>query len=150
MPSLILSNSYAVYRSLRRAAFVVAAPLIVLAAHPGFVMAEELGRLFLSPQQRQELDRRRTTNAQAAAITTQDLVTVNGQVSRSSGKSTTWINGAPQDDLARDRDANRVTIKQGEDEPPVSLKVGETMDRVKGETRDGLGGGKISVRRDRK
>lgn len=114
---------------------------------PAPVRGAELGRLFFSPQQRQDLDRRRATNAQAAAvITADDLVTVNGHVSRSTGgKTTTWINGVPQDDQHR-ANAGRVTIKQGDETPTITLKVGETMDRIKGETRDRLDGGTVSVR----
>jgi hypothetical protein len=108
--------------------------------------AQELGRLFFTPQQRQDMDRRRSSNAQSVVVTPEDLVTVNGRVSRSSGKTTTWINGSPQEDAHRGPDASRVTIRQGE-EAPTSLKVGETLDRVKGETRDGLDGGRLSVRR---
>jgi hypothetical protein len=113
---------------------------------------QELGRLFFSPQQRQDLDRRRASNAQAAAttVTTEDLVTINGKVSRSSGKTTTWINGVPQEDTHRGPDASRVTIQQTEDAPEVSLKVGETLDRVKNETRNGLNAGSISIKRDAK
>lgn len=115
-------------------------------AMPAPVRSAELGRLFFSPQQRQDLDRRRATNAQAAVVTADDLVTVNGFVSRSTGgKTTTWINGAPQDDLHRANNAGRVTIKQGDESPTITLKVGETMDRIKGETRDRLEGGTVSV-----
>jgi hypothetical protein len=112
---------------------------------------QELGRLFFSPQQRQDLDRRRASNAQAATtVTTEDLVTINGKVSRSSGKTTTWINGVPQEDTHRGPEASRVTIQQTEDSPEVSLKVGETLDRVKNETRNGLNAGSISIKRDSK
>jgi hypothetical protein len=131
----------------------MAALFAMLAMSPGVTQAEELGRLFFTPQQRQDLDRRRATNAVAAAVTAVDQVTINGQVSRSGGKSTTWINGAPQDDIrsAKDhRDPTRVTVKQGEDSPEASLRVGETLDRVRGETRDGLDGGKILVKPSRR
>lgn len=128
--------------------------LLLLAGGPlgsGAAHAQEqqgLGRLFFSPQQRQELDRRRASNAQAATITVNDFVTINGRVSRSSGKSTTWINGEPQEDAYRGADASRVRIPKGEDAGEVSLRVGETLDRVKGETRSGLGEGSITVRRN--
>lgn len=120
---------------------------------PGPTHADELGRLFFTPQQRQDLDRRRATNAQAAVVTAVDQVTVNGQVLRSGGKSTTWINGAPQDDIRAKTDAKdptRVTVRQGEETQGSSLRVGETLDRVRGETRDGLDGGKIVIKRERK
>ena len=109
--------------------------------------AENLGRLFFTPQQRQDLDRRRAANVQEAATVVQEsTLTLQGQVSRSSGKTTTWINGIPQHDAYIGSDPARATIQTGEDEPKVKLKVGQTFDRVRGETRDGLAGGKIKVR----
>ena len=109
--------------------------------------AENLGRLFFTPQQRQDLDRRRAANVQETATVVQEsTLTLQGQVSRSSGKTTTWINGIPQHDAYIGSDPAQATIQTGEDEPKVELKVGQTFDRVRGETRDGLGGGKIKVR----
>lgn len=111
--------------------------------------APELGRLFFTPQQRQDLDRRRATNAvTAAAVVAVDQVTVNGSVTRSSGKTaTTWLNGAPQEESKPGKDPARVTVHQGDEGPGASLRVGETLDRVRGETRDVLDGGKISIQR---
>ena len=140
--------------SSRQAALSCLLALLLLAGGPlgtGAAQAQEqqgLGRLFFSPLQRQELDRRRASNAQAATVTVTDFVTINGRVSRSSGKSTTWINGEPQEDTYRGADASRVRIPKGEDAGEVSLRVGETHDRVKGETRSGLGEGSITVRRN--
>ena len=108
---------------------------------------EEMGRLFLTPQQRLDLDRRRSSNQAAAAATIEDIVTVNGLVTRSSGKSTTWINNAPMDDLALPRTGVRVPVQQSPEDKPVPLKVGETLDRTKDEKRDGLQGGSISIKR---
>ena len=79
-------------------------------------------------------------------LTADDLVTINGRVSRSSGKTTTWINGVAQEDTYRDRDPTRVTVPRGEDQE-VTLKVGETLDRIKGETRSAVESGAISIRR---
>jgi len=106
---------------------------------------ENLGRLFLLPQQRQELDRRREANIQEAAAVTESLVTVNGQVSRSSGKSTTWINGVPLESTRKPQDPARVTLPGAEGAPSVSLKIGQTLDKVRGEVKDGLGEGRIAV-----
>jgi hypothetical protein len=110
-----------------------------------------LGRLFFTPVQRQDLDRRRATNSQAAAAVTvvEDRVTANGRVTRSSGPGTTWINGQTQEDAIRERNASTVTLPAEENQPSVSLKIGETLDRTTGEKRDGLGGGSISIKRDR-
>ena len=120
---------------------------VAMIGTPHSAAAEDLGRLFFTPQQRQDLDRRRAANVQEAATVVQEsTLTLQGQVSRSSGKTTTWINGIPQHDAYIGSDPARATIQTGEDEPKVKLKVGQTFDRVRGETRDGLAGGKIKVR----
>jgi len=106
----------------------------------------ELGRLFFTPQQRRELDRRRQLNIQEATVVPVKELTVNGQVSRSSGKSTTWINNVPQHDAYPTRDPARVTLPGDEGEPPLSLKIGQTVDKVGGATRDVLGDGTIEIR----
>jgi hypothetical protein len=95
-----------------------------------------LGRLFFSPQQRQDLDRRRQANVQESAVTANSFVTVNGQVSRSSGKTTVWINGIPQETSKRPLDPARVNLQGGEGEASINLKIGQTLDRVRGEVKD--------------
>jgi hypothetical protein len=126
--------------------------LLGLAAGP--VTAQEiLGRLFLTEQQRQDLDRRRQANIQETAVVVESTVTVNGQVSRSSGRSTTWINGVPQESARKPLDPARVTLPGGEGAPSVSLKIGQTLDKVRGEIRDPVAGGSIvtpSGKRERK
>ncbi len=121
------------------------AALAAFTCIPATGTAEELGRLFFTPQQREDLDRRRATNAQEALVTRESSLTVNGHVSRSSGKTTTWINGVPQEDRYRSSDPSRVTIQAGEGEPMVTLKIGQTRDEARGETRDSLAGGKLKV-----
>lgn len=71
---------------------------IAIATLPGSANAQAeagLGRLFFTPQQRAALDLRRlSTN------TPQEMdapANINGLVRRSSGKQTTWVNGAPQE-----------------------------------------------------
>jgi hypothetical protein len=95
------------------------------------------------PQQRQELDRRRQANIQEAAAVTESLVTVNGQVSRSSGRTTVWLNGVPQDSARKPHDPARVALPGAEGQPSVNLKIGQTLDKVRGEVRDPVAGGKI-------
>jgi hypothetical protein len=110
----------------------------------GQVAAQEnLGRLFFTEQQRQDLDRRRQANIREAAVIVESSVTVNGQVSRSSGRSTTWINGVPQESARRPLDPARVTLPGGDGVPSVSLKIGQTLDKIRGEVRDPVGGGRI-------
>jgi len=114
-------------------------------ALPVPAVADELGRLFFTPQERRELDRRRASNvAEREAPTVESLVTVNGQVTRSSGKTTTWINGVAHDDTYRGRDPARVAVERGGTRVPV--KVGETLDRSRGTVTDALGGGEIRMR----
>jgi hypothetical protein len=111
-------------------------------------MADELGRLFFTPQQRQELDRRREANIQeSSTAAVESTMTVNGHVARSSGKTTTWINGVPQYDSVHARDPSHVTIGGSEGDPPVDLKIGQTLDKTRGEVKDELGGGQIVIRR---
>jgi len=111
-------------------------------ALPAPVLAQDLGRLFFTPQERQELDRRRASSVvEQDAPTVESLVTVNGQVTRSSGKTTTWINGVAHDDTYRGRDPARVAVERGGSRVPV--KVGETLDRSRGTVTDPLGGGEI-------
>ena len=133
---------------IHRATLLLAGVLLACAsiALPA-VAAEDLGRLFLTPQQRLDLDRRRAANIQEALVVQESTVTVEGRVSRSSGKSTTWVNRVPQHDTHTSADPAQVTISTGEGQPEVTLKVGQTHDNVRGEVRDGLAGGKLSVKK---
>jgi hypothetical protein len=126
---------------------LAAFPLLVaigLAPRPAAAY-ENLGRLFFTPQQRQDLDRRRQANIQESAVTAESLMTVNGQVARSSGKTTTWINGVPQESARHPRDPAQVTLPGGEGEPSISLKIGQTLDKVRGEVKDPVQRGGIVV-----
>jgi hypothetical protein len=116
--------------------------LLVLAANSA-AAAEDLGRLFFTPQQRQDLDRRRQANIQESAVTANSFVTVNGQVSRSHGKTTVWINGVPQESSRKPLDPARVSLPAGEGEASISVKIGQTFDRVRGEVKDPAGAGTV-------
>ena len=116
--------------------------LLGLAAGPAAAQ-EILGRLFFTEQQRQDLDRRRQANIRETAVVVESSVTVNGQVSRSSGRSTTWLNGVPQDNARRPLDPARVTLPGGEGAPSVSVKIGQTLDKIRGEVRDPVESGRI-------
>ena len=119
------------------------------------VAAEPLGRLFTTPERRESLDRQRAMNVLESQEVAEDpQLLVNGQIRRSSGKRTTWINGQAQNDddartgvIARPGAASdRVLIESGED-PKASVKVGETLNRGTQETNSPLGDGKIIVNR---
>ena len=118
----------------------------LLGVATGQVAAQQnLGRLFFTEQQRQDLDRRRQANIQETAVVVESTVTINGQVSRSSGRSTTWINGVPQESARKPLDPARVTLPGGEGAPSVTLKIGQTLDKVRGEIRDPAASGRITT-----
>lgn len=106
--------------------------LLLLAALPllaGPATAEPaaLGRLFLTPQQRQALDSRRL---QTPGDGGQRSLTVNGEVRSASGGRTRWING--QADWSGTAPAPR-------------LPVGDRFDPATGERQPLLDGGRIVV-----
>ncbi len=132
-----------------RALILYALVLLSLAA-PAAAAADELGRLFFTPEQRQDLDRRRASNRaeEEAPQIREGPLTLDGHVQRSSGRTTTWINGTPQyDDPPAGRDAARVTVVPNIGVPGVSLKVGETYERTNGAVSDVLNGGEITIGR---
>ena len=125
--------------------------------------AQELGRLFFTPEQRSALDERRKARVPdkpAATPQVESPVTrVNGAVQRAGGKSTVWINGEAIPESAqagslqpapRATNPARVSVPVGEGAQRYDLRVGESLDRGSGEVRDviGEGGIKISPRRD--
>ena len=85
---------------MRRALATLACALL-----PALAQAQELGRLFFTPEQRANLDLRRKARmpdkpaAPLAAPTTR----VDGYVKRSTGPSTVWINGEPLGEGTADR-----------------------------------------------
>lgn len=114
--------------------------------------AQELGRLFFTPEQRQALDARRKARVPdkpAATVAVSPTLRLDGYVKRSGGRSTLWVNGEATDDTPRlpsSSDAP-VTVTVGESGARVGLKPGETLDRGTNERRDVIGDGEIKVRR---
>ncbi len=119
------------------------------------VAADGLGRLFFSPAQRAQLDAVRAqrdrrlpvTASSASSDTTElpaplgpDVVTYEGVVRRSDGKSTVWINGRPMTERTRDGDVNvlgvrrdgSVSVAVPQADRSASLRVGQSMDVVSG------------------
>lgn len=131
-----------------RSAIRIALTLAATAIAP-MAASDELGRLFFTPEQRQQLDQRRANpideRPAVAAQSEESLVTVNGRVTRSSGKTTTWLNGVPQYDSRPAGAADRIRLGAGASRP--SVKVGQTLDRTSGAIRDGLQGGSVVVDR---
>jgi hypothetical protein len=133
------------------------AATLVCAILPAFAQAQELGRLFFTPEQRANLDLRRRARMpdKLAAPVAAPITRVDGYVKRFSGPSTIWINGealgesaseAPRIDTSREHGTVSVNVEAG---GRVRLKPGETLDRGNGEVRDVLGDGEIRIRPQR-
>lgn len=134
---------------------VFAALVLLLSAHQA--TAQELGRLFFTPEQRDALDARRRArlpdrpNVVVASPTTR----IDGYVKRSEGKSTVWVDGEALPDgtqpeglrLRRGDDPSRVTVILGEDGRRIDLRVGQTVDRASGEVKDVIGDGEVRLGR---
>ena len=121
--------------------------------------AQELGRLFFTPEQRAALDARRKARVPdkpaAAAQVESPITRINGAVQRGGGKSTVWVNGEAVPESApsgssplvtpRAAGGGRVTLPAGEGVRRYDLRVGESLDRGSGEVRDVLGDGEVKV-----
>ena len=137
---------------------IAIAVLGVLAAAAGPVAAQELGRLFFTPEQRDALDARRKARLPDAPIAAAPSrsARIDGYVMRSGGKSTVWVNGEALAEGSRSEevraflrrdDPGRVSLSVGDDGKRVNVKIGETLDMGSGEARDLIGDGRIRVRR---
>lgn len=87
--------------------------------------AGELGRLFFTPQQRQQLDMTGNSGDNNAQ---RNYIIVNGVVQKKGGKRTVWINGTAQ---AAEQDNDKAPSTATVDVPgksrPVQLKVGQRL-----------------------
>ena len=116
-------------------------------------LAEELGRLFFTPEQRQALDARRRArmpDRPSAPIVTSPTTRLDGYVQRGNGKSTVFVNGEPVPESAPEAPrigGSRATVNVGESGARTALKPGETLDRGTGEVRDVVPEGQIRIER---
>jgi hypothetical protein len=137
-------------------AILLAGFLALLAGQPAQAV-EEMGRLFLTPEQRAALEARRRTRQpdKPAAAALAPTTRVDGYVRRQGGKSTIWLNGEP---LTESRgpgariEAGKtgqpgVAVPLGEDSRSAHARVGQSVDSVTGEVKDPLGEGEIRVQR---
>jgi hypothetical protein len=133
---------------------VIAAVLVGL-AQP--CAAQELGRLFFTPEQRDALDARRKARMPdkptAAPVVASPTTRLDGYVQRSGGRSTVFINGEPVPEGAAEasrldtrRGDGRIPVRVGEGGARFPLKPGEVLDRSSGEVRDVIGEGRVQVR----
>jgi len=120
--------------------------------------AQELGRLFFTPEQRSALDARRKARVPdkpaATPVTESPVSRVDGAVQRGGGRSTVWVNGEtiPENAQAdgarvapRGPNPGRVSIPAAEGAQRYDLRVGESVDRGSGEVRDVIGEGEIKI-----
>jgi hypothetical protein len=119
--------------------------------------AQELGRLFFTPDQREALDARRKARVPdkpaAAAVVVSPTTRLDGYVQRSGGRSTVFINGEPMPEGSAEapridagRGDGRIPIPVGEGGARYPLKPGEVLDRGSGDVRDVIGDGQLQVR----
>ena len=125
---------------------------VLLASTP--CAAQELGRLFFTPEQRQALDQRRRARVPdrpSAPVTVSPTTRMDGYVQRRGGKSTVFVNGEPipESDASSPRiGGGRVTVNPGESGTRAGgLKPGEVLDRGTGEVKDVVGEGELRIRR---
>ncbi|MEI6723107.1 MAG: hypothetical protein WCO67_20285 [Betaproteobacteria bacterium] len=125
------------------------------------VYAEDLGRLFFTPEQRGALDARRKAripDKPTAVVVESPVTRIDGVVSRRGGKSTTWVNGEAVPEGSQPEglrvspkrnDNSRIVVNIAETESEVDLKIGQSFDRGTGEVRDSLNGGDLRVNRSK-
>lgn len=122
---------------------------------------QELGRLFLTPEQRAALDARRKAripDKPAAVVVESPTTRLDGYVKRLGGRSTVWLNGvaAPEGSQPEGMqvrpgrsDPGSISLTLGEAQRRYELKVGQKLDRGSGEVRDVIDDGAIRVGRPR-
>jgi len=126
---------------------------LVLGSFGEICLAQELGRLFFTPEQRQALDQRRRARVPdrpSAPLVVSPTTRLDGYVRRQGGKSTVWVNGEALPETAPEAPrigSGRVTVNVGESGARTGLRPGEVLDRGTGEVRDVLGEGEIRIRR---
>jgi len=137
---------------MKRATFILPMLAVLLAA--AMARAAPLGRLFFTPERRAALERQRDLDIQETQPIDSPTVTLDGIVTRSSGRTTVWLNGRPQNENAKGsgvrvsvspKNPDQATVIP-DDDGPASLKVGQSIDRATGEKSDVIDGGTVSVK----
>jgi hypothetical protein len=104
--------------------------LLVLYASLGLTsiaQAGELGRLFFSPEERQQLDRQHAKNTLGEdAANTPTGITVNGIIQHSDGSRTAWINGKMQNNVPG-KSLNAVPVTLPGKSESIEVKVGQRL-----------------------
>ena len=140
--------------ALRVVGAVLGCAVTIVVAGPAIAGDQEIDRLFFTPERRQQLDRQRELNVpDGLPVRVDPTLTIDGVVTRSSGRRTTWINGVAQDERdafsgvtvsPRPGDPGKVVVRMS-DSPAARARVGETVNASTGEAADLLNGGSIRV-----
>lgn len=102
--------------------------LIVLLTLPLAARADDLGRLFFTPEQRAQLDYEHARNAPTDDTSDGSTLVINGIVQKNGGARTVWINGVPQPAGTSDgRDPTSVPVSVPGKSQPVRIKVGQKL-----------------------
>jgi len=137
---------------------LVFAALALAAFLPPAQAEESLGRLFLTPERRVLLEQQRQFNLQEQKTIEGSTIRLDGVIVRSTGKKTVWINGQAQHDnnqrlgvetRVTRTDPGRAGLAAG-NERQTDLRVGQKINRATQEISDGLDGGRIEVKPDRR
>ena len=139
-------------------ALALALACLALGGAASGAAAQQLGRLFMAPEQREALDARRKARVPdkptAAPVVASPTTRVDGYVQRSGGPSTVWLNSEPVPEHGADAPRIRrgragdsqVEVPLGEDGNRVPVKPGQVVNRETGEVRDVLGDGEVRIR----
>lgn len=137
------------------------APLLVVLAcgllgAAATASAEDLGRLFFTPEQRAALEARRKArlpDKPATPVIESPVTRIDGYVQRSAGRSTVWVNGeaVPQGTQPEGTrvypgsDPAQVGVSVGESGRRFELRVGQSLERDSGTVQPMLGDGTIRL-----
>ena len=109
--------------------------LLIIFTLPYVAVGEEkLGRLFFTPQQRNQLEQLENKPKGETEIIISDKIIVNGIVQRNGGSRVVWINGIPQSressngiSIERDIEPDSVPVKILGADNTIRLKVGQSI-----------------------
>lgn len=145
-------------KNLYREGVPLAIGLMMLAgtawATPDVADGPLLGRLFLTPETRAQLERQRRSELSTAPYAGSAPLRLDGVVIRSAGAPTVWINQQAHTGHLREREISlstssrqpgKVTLSVGAT-PAVDLNVGATFNPATGEQRGALPDGGVRVR----
>jgi len=101
--------------------------LIMFGAFP-VAHAGELGRLFFTPQQRQQLEFQDPSSNRSEERGRRNYVIVNGIVQRHGGNRTVWVNGSAQsEEHSNDKTPATASVTVPGKSRHVQLKVGQRL-----------------------